>query len=83
MGIEIRKVNTETGPQSAPVVVCDQCGEVIINADMALYQWKDIDGHIFDGSLVFLHKGKCNNDWDETHNDIGSWSNIELRYFPI
>jgi len=83
MGIEIREVDTDIGILSCPVFICDQCQQVITDGDWALYQWKTLDGHIIDGSLAFLHKGDCNDAWDDAHNDMGSWSTMELSYFPI
>jgi hypothetical protein len=64
------------GPVTAPVVLCDHCGEQIEEATDGNYQWRPEDGK----TVYFTHKPCCR---AFEHTRGGAWCAMELDVLPL
>lgn len=69
----------EMSPESVrPVVVCDQCGEVIADARQGNYQWQaPLDPGLSRKFVFFTHK-TCSHAFEQTRGGGGAWYTMEL-----
>jgi hypothetical protein len=73
--IELREYE---GGLTAPVAICDACGEVITDGKMALYVWDQVGG-----PLQTVHKGKCDRAMEGSDVKGGKRFSIELDCLPV
>lgn len=69
----IKTIIGDTG-RAAPVIICDQCGELIKDAGMAWAMWKN------DGVVFYLHKS-CIRRFEYLHDHSHPWRTQELDQF--
>ena len=71
---------------SAPIVLCDVCGEVITKAIDGNYEWvprEEPSKRHIPVPVCFTHK-RCSNEFERQHAPQGGVScNHELLYFPL
>ncbi len=62
-----------------PLVVCDQCGEAIKNAELGMVAFGETREEGKYQELAFLHKGQCDKTFKEGEKRPGGW--MELSHF--
>jgi hypothetical protein len=69
----------EMSPESVrPVVICDQCGDVIADARDGNYQWQaPVDPRLSRRFVFFTHK-QCAHAFELARGGSGSWYAMEL-----
>ena len=69
----------EMSPESVrPVVVCDRCGEPIVDARDGNYQWQaPVDPSLSRKFVFFTHK-RCAHAFEQARGGSGAWYAMEL-----